>query len=250
MCLGASIASHGGSVMSVRLVHRSSVHELVRDLADPRQHRFSELVRMVAPASAPSHGSGAALLAPGSPFADSLAPLAPSQRSAHVEAEVLRVVRELTGEATAPLIAETPLMEAGIDSLAATELSSRLRTLTGMTLSSTLVFEHPTPRAIAVHLLESMSVTDKCSVSSMIPVQLDRDDLDVAHHFSLEDYLNHLELICFHTKFIEEGYVLICVLLVVRRYTAKTLAIHALGLRIWCFYIHRQFKKSWTFCLI
>jgi len=50
----------------------------------------------------------------GSTLADSLAPLAPlapSQRqaiTAHVEAEVLRVVQELTGEAAAA--PETPLM--------------------------------------------------------------------------------------------------------------------------------------------
>jgi len=47
-------------------------------------------------------------------------------------------------------------MEAGVDSLAATELASRLRVLTGITLSPTLVFEHPTPRAIAAHLLEQV----------------------------------------------------------------------------------------------
>ena len=47
-----------------------------------------------------------------------------------------------------------PLMEAGIDSLAATELSSRLRTLTGVPLSPTLVFEQPTARAISTHVLE------------------------------------------------------------------------------------------------
>ena len=46
------------------------------------------------------------------------------------EASVLRVVRELTGRRGA-LTAETPLMEAGVDSLAATELSSRLRARDG-----------------------------------------------------------------------------------------------------------------------
>ena len=37
---------------------------------------------------------------------------------------------ELTGAPAASPTAETPLMEAGVDSLAATELSSRLRSLT------------------------------------------------------------------------------------------------------------------------
>ena len=47
---------------------------------------------------------------------------------------MLRVVRELTGSPASALSAETPLMEAGVDSLAATELSSRLRALTGVAL--------------------------------------------------------------------------------------------------------------------
>ena len=50
----------------------------------------------------------------------------------------------------------TPLMEAGIDSLAATELSNQLRDATGLTLSPTLVFEQPTPRAIAAQVLEEV----------------------------------------------------------------------------------------------
>ena len=58
------------------------------------------------------------------------------------------------------MTATTPLMEAGIDSLAATELSSRLRSLTGVALSPTLVFEQPTPRAVAAHLVELVAGAD------------------------------------------------------------------------------------------
>eukprot|EP00966_Prymnesium_polylepis_P277640 6414585-Prymnesium_polylepis.1 len=60
-----------------------------------------------------------------------LAQLPRAQWCAHTEVAVLRTVGELTGAPAATLTAETPLMEAGVDSLAATELSSRLRTLTG-----------------------------------------------------------------------------------------------------------------------
>jgi len=72
-----------------------------------------------------------------------------------VEALVLKVVRALTGSDDV-IVATTPLMEAGIDSLAATELANQLREATGLVLSGTLVFEHPTPRAIAVHVLEEL----------------------------------------------------------------------------------------------
>ena len=93
----------------------------------------------------------------GSALGHLISGLSTAQRRAHVEAAVLRVVRELTGAPTASLTTETPLMEAGVDSLAATELSSRLRSLTGVALSPTIVFEQPTPRAVAALLLEQAS---------------------------------------------------------------------------------------------
>ena len=51
--------------------------------------------------------------------------------------------------------------------MAATELSSRLRAATGLPLSPTLVFEQPTPRAIAAHIMEQMAVND--SYAAMTP---------------------------------------------------------------------------------
>ena len=89
------------------------------------------------------------------PLAAPLSALEPSKRQPHVEALVLKVVRALAGS-DGVIVASTPLMEAGIDSLAATELANQLREATGLTLSSTLVFEHPTPRAIAAHVLEEL----------------------------------------------------------------------------------------------
>ena len=46
------------------------------------------------------------------------------------------------------------MMETGLDSLAATELASRLSIQTGVELSSTLAFDQPTPRAVADHILQ------------------------------------------------------------------------------------------------
>ena len=45
----------------------------------------------------------------------------------HAEALVYRVVRELIGTPSTTLAADTPLMDAGVDSLSATELTSRPR---------------------------------------------------------------------------------------------------------------------------
>ena len=63
----------------------------------------------------------------------------------------MRVVRDVTGS---DVDREAPLMDSGVDSLAAAEVASRLRALTGVALSPTLIFEQPTARAIASELLE------------------------------------------------------------------------------------------------
>jgi acyl transferase domain-containing protein/acyl carrier protein len=47
---------------------------------------------------------------------------------------------------------DRPFREMGFDSLAAVDLRNRLRTVTGVTLSATSVFDHPTPRALADHV--------------------------------------------------------------------------------------------------
>jgi len=98
--------------------------------------------------------------------------------------------------------ADAPLMEAGVDSLAATELSSRLRSLTGVALSPTIVFEQPTPRAVAAHLLEhtggreateSDYIVANCASIRPVPE-------------TLSEYLTSIGLDCFMVKFVEEGY--------------------------------------------
>jgi aryl carrier-like protein len=71
----------------------------------------------------------------------------------HLRELLQRELRELMGTSTEVDVDES-LMDAGLDSFAATELTSRLRSLTGVDVSPTLVFEQPTARAITTHLLE------------------------------------------------------------------------------------------------
>jgi hypothetical protein len=64
---------------------------------------------------------------------------------------VLEMVHRTAGSA---VDADAPLMEAGVDSLGAVELRNQLQQAVGddVALSSTLMFDHPSARQVAVHL--------------------------------------------------------------------------------------------------
>ena len=96
--------------------------------------------------------------------------VAAAQRRAHTIQLVQRVVVDLGGTIAG---VDSPLMEAGLDSLAATELPSRLTALTGATLASTLAFDQPTPRALAGHVLEQVdAIQPRTRPSSAAPAPM------------------------------------------------------------------------------
>ncbi|MGC4897655.1 SDR family NAD(P)-dependent oxidoreductase, partial [Micromonospora sp. DT31] len=81
-----------------------------------------------------------------------------SERRDLLLAEVRRRTAEVLGHLDVAAVPEgRPFTELGVDSLASLELRSRLSAATGLRLPATLVFDYPTPGAIADFLLAEMT---------------------------------------------------------------------------------------------
>jgi acyl carrier protein len=95
--------------------------------------------------------------APAVPVVDRLAGLDELARSRFVvdlvRAEVASV---LAHDTTDDIADDKEFRDLGMDSLTAVELRNRLATATGLRMSATLVFDYPTPAALADHLLSRL----------------------------------------------------------------------------------------------
>jgi acyl carrier protein len=90
--------------------------------------------------------------APAQLLADQLRDLEPEKRGGHVLDLVLRQVTQVLGGVDAQ--PDRPFRDLGFDSLTAVDLRNRLAAAAGTALPATLVFDHPTPAALAGRLLE------------------------------------------------------------------------------------------------
>ncbi|WP_435839893.1 SDR family NAD(P)-dependent oxidoreductase [Streptomyces canus] len=92
--------------------------------------------------------------APDTAMAARLSELDPSARPEFVLDLVRTQVAVVLGHDDARSVgSDERFQDLGLDSLTAVQLRNRLNTATGMRLTATLVFDHPTPRAVATHLL-------------------------------------------------------------------------------------------------
>nr|BCB14664.1 type I polyketide synthase [Streptomyces spiroverticillatus] len=101
--------------------------------------------------------------------------------SAERDRGVLDLVRThvaavLHHDSPAAIEARRAFTEAGFDSLSAVDLRNRLNKATGLRLPATLVFDYPTPQALADHLVERLFGTTAPTVAATTPSATGDDD--------------------------------------------------------------------------
>ncbi|MEU4254231.1 SDR family NAD(P)-dependent oxidoreductase, partial [Amycolatopsis sp. NPDC026612] len=137
----AAVVATGFDAAALRA--RAEVPPMLRALAGP--------ARPVRRSAASASGAGDV------GFAAELAGLTSVQQRERVLALIGAQAAVVLGHADASEVgSEREFRELGFDSLTAVELRNRLGQATGLRLSSTLVFDHPTPEQLATHLLDQL----------------------------------------------------------------------------------------------
>ncbi|MEV6117729.1 type I polyketide synthase [Streptomyces sp. NPDC052109] len=122
------------------------------DLAPREATRVAPLLRSLVRTP---HRTGPGASALSSALRRELAALAPEERTERL----LRLVRDETRSVLGieEIDDELPFKDLGFDSLTAVEFRNRLNEATGLRLTATLVFDHPTPAALTDHLAAELA---------------------------------------------------------------------------------------------
>ncbi|MEU3483946.1 SDR family NAD(P)-dependent oxidoreductase, partial [Streptomyces sp. NPDC033753] len=100
-------------------------------------------------------------------WASRLAAQSPEERRSTAVELVTGVVADVLGHADSAAVgADRSFKDLGFDSLAGVELRNRLNAATGLRLPATSVFDHPSPAALAAHLLAQVPGAKAASSSS------------------------------------------------------------------------------------
>ncbi|MEU5959413.1 thioester reductase domain-containing protein [Streptomyces sp. NPDC047525] len=134
-------------------LERAAVVATPVDLTALREQRGPAPAILSTLARVPGRRTAAADALPSVPLAETLASLGETeQKQAVLDAVLGRIAGVLGHPDTSALEVEQPLTMLGFDSLTSVELRNRLGELTGAKLPATLVFDHPTPAALAAYL--------------------------------------------------------------------------------------------------
>ncbi|MFE0060362.1 type I polyketide synthase [Streptomyces sp. NPDC059003] len=161
-------ASGHAAVLPVRLDLAA-----LRQTADRLPPVFRSLVR------APRRRAARADAAAAASLVDRLVPLSPEDRLAALRALVQAQAATVLGHDTPDDVAvDQPFRDLGFDSLTAVELRNHLGAVTGLRLSATLVFDHPTADAVARHLGQRLLGDEQPQQATSLPVRraADTDD--------------------------------------------------------------------------
>nr|WP_260609370.1 type I polyketide synthase [Streptomyces sp. WAC 01325] len=113
-------------------------------------------------------GTAEPTVEPATALRERLAKLPPARRTdAVLDLVLARSAAVLGHRDPAAIGAERLFRDLGVDSLGAVELRNQLTAVTGLPLAATLVFDHPTPLALAEHLTERLApATPEASTTS------------------------------------------------------------------------------------
>jgi acyl transferase domain-containing protein/acyl carrier protein len=150
-----------------------AVTRLNTDALRKQGERLLPLLRDLAPAG-PRRATAGAGSEGGPTLVERLGALPEEERMVALTDLVRGQVAAVLGHADGGSVeADRAFQELGFDSLTAVELRNQLNTATGLRLPTTLVFDHPTPAALATYLRRQITV-EEVSAAAPVLTELDR----------------------------------------------------------------------------